>query len=299
MNISKNNNINKFKNSYHPYAAITILFWSFAYVLTRLSLEYFTAFSLGFLRYFIASCTLAVTAFITKMKLPGKKDIPWFFAAGSMGFFIYMLTFNQGQAMVTAATGSLVIATVPVITALLARVIFQEQLKPYQWTAIAISFFGVTVLALMKGGFSVNGGLFWLILAALSLSVYNLLQRKLTKTYSAMQTSTYSIFFGILLLSIFAPSSFRGFIHAPARQMIYLGILGVCSSAIAYVSWAKAFSKAKQTSQVSNYMFITPFLTGILGFLLAGEIPDPATIIGGGIILIGLMIFNFGDILFA
>ena len=299
MNISKNNNINKFKNSYHPYAAITILFWSFAYVLTRLSLEYFTAFSLGFLRYFIASCTLAVTAFITKMKLPGKKDIPWFFAAGSMGFFIYMLTFNQGQAMVTAATGSLVIATVPVITALLARVIFQEQLKPYQWTAIAISFFGVTVLALMKGGFSVNGGLFWLILAALSLSVYNLLQRKLTKTYSAMQPSTYSTFFGTLLLSIFAPSSFRGFIHAPARQMIYLGILGVCSSAIAYVSWAKAFSKAKQTSQVSNYMFITPFLTGILGFLLAGEIPDPATIIGGGIILIGLMIFNFGDILFA
>ena len=35
----------KFKNSFHPYAMVTILFWSLAYVLTRLTLQYFSAFS--------------------------------------------------------------------------------------------------------------------------------------------------------------------------------------------------------------------------------------------------------------
>ena len=75
-------------------------------------------------------------------------------------------------------------------------------------------------------------------------------------------------------------------------------VLGIGSSAIAYVSWAKAFSKAKKTSQVSNYMFVTPFLTSILGFLLAGEVPDQATLIGGAIILLGVLLFNFGGILF-
>ena len=59
-------------------------------------------------------------------------------------------------------------------------------------------------------------------------------------------------------------------------------------------SWAKASSKAKNTSQVSNYMFVTPFLTSILGFLMAGEVPDQATLIGGGIILLGVLLFNFG-----
>lgn len=283
-----------FKNSYHPYAIITIIFWSLAYVLTRLTLQYFSAFSLGFLRYLIASVTLVFVAAAAKMKLPRLHDLPWFFIAGGVGFFFYMIAFNQGQATVTASTGSIVIATTPVMTALFARFIYGEKLQPFQWAAILIEFLGVAVLTLMNGVFSVNTGLLWLILAALTLSIYNLLQRKLTKTYTALQTSTYSIFFGTLLLAFFAPAAFREASHAPAIQFFYLAVLGIGSSAIAYVSWAQAFSKSSQTSQVSNYMFITPFLTSILGFLIAGEIPDHATLIGGGIILIGVLIFNFG-----
>lgn len=282
-----------FKNSFHPYAIVTILFWSLAYVLTRLTLQYFTAFSLGFLRYFVASCVLAFVAVLTRRQPPRRADFPWFLAAGGVGFFFYMIAFNQGQATVTASTGSVVIATVPVITALLARFVYGEKLQTFQWAAILIEFTGVAVLTLMNGVFSVNAGLLWLFLAALALSIYNLFQRELTKQYTALQSSTYSIFFGTLLLAIFAPTAFGEISHAPAVQYLYLAILGVCSSAIAYVSWAKAFSKAKQTSQVSNYMFVTPFLTSILGFLIVGEVPDRATLFGGGIILAGVLIFNF------
>lgn len=284
----------KFKNSFHPYAMVTIVFWSLAYVLTRLTLQYFSAFSLGFLRYLVASGALLVIAAMTKMQLPRKRDIPWFLASGGIGFFFYMIAFNQGQATVTAATGSVVIATVPVITALFARFVYGEKLMRFQWCAIAVEFVGVAVLTLMNSTFSVNTGLLWLLLAALALSIYNLLQRKLTKTYTALQASAYSILFGTCMLAVFAPTAIREVSQAPAIQYFYLAVLGVCSSAVAYVSWAKAFSKAKKTSQVSNYMFVTPFLTSILGFLLAGEVPDQATLVGGGIILLGVFLFNFG-----
>lgn len=288
----------KFKNSFHPYAMVTIFFWSLAYVLTRLTLQYYSAFSLGFLRYFVASCVLMVMAVSAKMQLPRKKDLLWFLAAGAIGFFFYMIAFNQGQATVTAATGSVVIATVPVITALFARFVYNETLKKVQWLAIGVEFLGVAVLTLMNSTFSVNAGLLWLFLAALALSIYNLLQRKLTRQYTALQASTYSILFGTCLLAIFAPASFREIGDVPAMQYLYLAILGIGSSAIAYVSWAKAFSKARRTSQVSNYMFVTPFLTSILGFLLAGEVPDRATLVGGSIILLGVLLFNFGGVLF-
>ena len=287
-----------FRDSFHPYAAVTIFFWSLAYVLTRLTLQYFSAFSLGFLRYFIASCTLMIIAILTRMQLPRLIDLPWFLTAGGVGFFFYMIAFNQGQATITASTGSIVIATVPVFTALLARFACREKLQIFQWVAILVEFAGVAVLTLMNGVLSINAGLIWLILAALALSVYNLLQRKLTKTYTALQTSTYSIFIGTLLLAIFAPAAIQEIAYAPAIQYFYLAILGICSSATAYVSWAKAFSKAKQASQVSNYMFITPFLTSIIGFLIADEVPDHATILGGGIILAGMLIFNFGGKLY-
>lgn len=288
----------KFKNSFHPYAMVTIVFWSLAYVLTRLTLQFFSAFSLGFLRYFVASGALLVIAAMTKMQLPRKRDIPWFLASGGIGFFFYMIAFNQGQATVTAATGSVVIATVPVITALFARFVYREKLMRFQWGAIAVEFLGVTVLTLMNSTFSVNTGLLWLLSAALALSIYNLLQRKLTKTYTALQASAYSILFGTCMLAVFAPTAIQEVSRAPGIQYFYLLVLGIGSSAIAYVSWAKAFSKAKKTSQVSNYMFVTPFLTSILGFLLAGEVPDQATLIGGSIILLGVLLFNFGGKLY-
>jgi drug/metabolite transporter (DMT)-like permease len=77
-----------------------------------------------------------------------------------------------------------------------------------------------------------------------------------------------------------------------------VAVLGVFSSAIAYVAWSRAFALATSTSSVSNYMFVTPFLTGLLGFLIAGEKIELSIVIGGVVILLGLVIFNFGDKLF-
>lgn len=283
------------KFSFHIYAIITIIFWSLAYVLTKLALQYFTPFSLGFLRYLIASCTLLIIALFTRMKPPHVKDLPYFILAGALGFFIYMITFNLGQKTVTASTASIVISTVPVLTALLSRFVDKEKLSFLQWLAIAVEFIGVAVLTLMHGFVSINIGLLWLFLAALALSLYNLLQRKLTKKYTALQASAFSIFFGTLLLAVFLPASAREIFNVPVIQWVYLLILGVFSSAVAYVAWSRAFAKAKRTSQVSNYMFITPFLASLFGFLLAGELPESSTLIGGGIILFGVFIFNFGE----
>lgn len=285
----------KLKNNFHIYAMITIIFWSLAYVLTRLSLQYFTPFSLGFLRYFVASCTLIIVWVVTRMKLPQRKDLPYFILAGALGFFFYMIAFNLGQKTVTASTGSIVIATVPLLTAFIARFVYREKMSLVQWLALIIEFAGVAVLTLMNGILSFNIGLVWLFLAALALSLYNLLQRRLTKKYTALQTSAFSIFFGTILLAVFLPVSVRQITYAPPIQWVYLVILGVFSSAIAYVSWSKAFAKAEKTSQVSNYMFVTPFLTSLFGFLMADEIPELSTLVGGGIILFGVFVFNFGE----
>lgn len=282
----------KWKDSFHPYAVTTILFWSLAFVFTRLALRYFSSFSLGFLRYLIASLALVATALATKMKLPQKEDVKWFLLAGCLGFFLYMIVFNKGSETVTAATGSVVMATAPVFTAILASLVYKERLRPLQWAAIAVEFAGVLLLTLLQGALSLNHGLLWLLLAVAALSVYNLLQRGLTKKYSGLQASTYSIFAGTLMLAVFTPAALREAPAAPPVQWLYVSVLGLFSSALAYVTWAQAFKKAKLASSVSNYMFATPFLTSLLGFLLADEVPDISTLAGGAVILLGMLLFN-------
>ena len=81
---------------------------------------------------------------------------------------------------------------------------------------------------------------------------------------------------------------------APPIQYLYLAVLGVFSSAIAYCAWSKALSLAANTSSVSNYMFVTPFLTTLLGLWLAGEAIEMSTVAGGALIIAGLLLFRFG-----
>jgi drug/metabolite transporter (DMT)-like permease len=284
----------KHHNSHHPYAALTILLWSCAYVFSRLALSYFNPFTLGFLRYAVASAAMLAVVLLMRMKPPALKDLGWFFAAGASGFALYMITFNKGCQTINSSTSSVIIAMVPVVTAVLARFIYKEHLRPLQWAAIAVSFAGVVVLTVLRGGLTLSIGIVWLLAAVVLLSLYNILQRRLTKTYSALQTSAFGIFAGTLLLSVFSPASVQQAAHAPSIQWVYLLILGVGSSAAAYCAWAAAFARAEKTSSVSNYMFITPFLATILGVILAGETVDLPTAVGGVIILAGLLLYNYG-----
>ena len=282
------------KPLYQPYALATIFCWSLAFVFTRMTLSYFSAASLGFLRYLVASAALIVIAVIKKIKPPKPADWPLFLVSGFFGFFLYMIAFNKGLSSVPAATASVVNATVPVVTALIAGVVYREKVRGFQWVAVVIELIGIAVLTVMSGGLTQSGGLVWLFLAALSLSTYNILQRKLTKKYTAMQASTYSIFAGTLMLAFFSPTAFRELAAAPAAQYIYVALLGVFPSAIAYVSWSVAFSKAERTSQVSNFTVLTLFFTSLLGILIRGETPNAATLVGGGITLAGVLLFNYG-----
>lgn len=69
------------------------------------------------------------------------------------------------------------------------------------------------------------------------------------------------------------------------------GILTL-TSATAYFTWGKAMSYAERTSEVTNFMFVTPLLSTIMGFIILHEVPNAGTFIGGAIIIISIVVFN-------
>ena len=279
--------------SYHFFALVTIFGWSLAYVYTRLALTHFSAYSLGFIRYMIASLLLAAAMPSRGIQPPARRDLWKFAASGAAGFFVYMITFNKGAAMETSATSSVIIATSPVMTALLSSLIHRERLSPLQWAATAVEFSGILVLTLWNGVFSVGRGIPWLLASALALSVFNMLQRDLVRTYTGLRASVFSIFAGAAMLLVFAPAGVRELASASREHFFYAVLLGVLPSAVSYVSWSMAIERAPGASHVSNYMFVTPFLAALLGFLIAGERPDLGTVTGGAVILTGVFMFNF------
>ena len=285
----------KLKNSPHPYAFITSLCWSLAYALTRTASQWLSAPSISALRITIAAVVMLAILLITRPGLPEKKDIPWFILSGLSGTTIYMLTLSKGCATVTTATGNVMLAIPPIITAIAARILFREQLQRIQWCAIGICFVGVIVLAVLSGGFSCNIGLLWLAFAVLAMSTYNTVQRFLVGKYPPLAITAYSTLFGALGLLVFLPNGIHQAVQAPARVWLCLLGLGLLSSSLGYCLWTKAFSKAKNASTVTNYMFINPFISSFFGWILINDPVERSAIYGGALIILGLLLFTFGS----
>lgn len=286
------------KNSYQTYASLTIAAWGLAFVFSRIALQSIHDTTLGLLRNLIASIALIFVIYLLKVRVFERKDLFTFMLSGGTGFFLFMFTFNKGAQSVTAATSSVVLATAPIFTALIARVFYQEKLRWFQWLAILIGFGGILLLAEGQGGLSANQGVIWLLLASLSLSIYNNIQRKLNKKYTSLQVSIYSILFGTLPFLFYLPHAIP---EIKTFSLPLIGIvltLGLLCTAFAYVSWSKAFSLAENTSQVSNYMFVTPILATFFGIILIKEIPDQNFLLSAGIILFALLMFNKGQMVF-
>lgn len=280
------------KNQAQIYAFVTVLLWASAFAFTKIALTYYTAEAIGALRYVIASLLFIAIGFFQKIGLPEKKDIPKFLLAGVLGFALYMITFNQGAQTLTSATSSVLIASAPILTALFAWLVYKEQIRPLGWIAILVEFIGILVLTLWNGSLSVNAGIFWMFGAAVCISGYNLLQRSLLKKYSALQATAYSVFAGTLLLLWYLPDAAVQFGDAPLQQLAVIAFMGVFPSALAYMLWAKALTIADKTSEVTNYMFVTPLLAALMGFLMIGEVPALSTWVGGLMIFAGLLLFK-------
>ncbi len=276
----------------HLFALATIILWASAFPLTKLALGYYSVHSIGVLRYTAASAVLLIIALFKKIGLPALKDIPKFLVSGALGFTVYMIVFNEASRTLSSATGSILISSAPVITALLAGLVFRERIHPLGWAAIGISFIGILVLTLWDGVISMNTGVFWMLAASLCISLYNLFQRQYAKRYTALQSTAYNIFAGTLLLQIFMPKAAGEIAAAPPIQWAIIIFMGLFPSALAYLFWATAISCAEKTSDVTNFMFVTPFLASIMGFIMIGEMPSPATFAGGVLIIGGLLVYE-------
>ena len=272
---------------------ITVLIWGFSFSVTKISQEHFPPNALGFFRCFFATLTLLIVGKIKHISLPKKKDVPLFLLAGAFGFTLYLVTFNTGILTLSVATSSIVLALSPILTAVFASFLYKEKISVIGWLAIGSAFIGVTILLLWDGILSINVGLIWTLIASILFCSYNLMNRYLlTKGYTSLEVATYSVACGAILFLFATKQSIEAWMTATPLQISATIFLGVFSSGLTYVLWGMAFSLAKRTSEVTNFLFLSPLISTIFGFLLLNEIPNNGTFIGGGIIIISLVVFN-------
>lgn len=282
------------KNLTKLFAFIAVFSWASSFVSTKILLtnNYVTANDLGIIRYFFASILVLIIALVMKLKKPKLKDVPSFFLAGFLGFSAYMFFLNTALLHINPSTSSVINALCPGMTAAIAFFIFKEKISFVGLISLLISFVGILILCLWKSSFSANIGVLYMLGAAILLSCFNITQRLFVKKYTAFEVTAYSMLFGTILLIASSPKTLCIIPDLTLVAIMHFLFMAIFPSIIGYYAWAKAISYCEHTSEVTNFMFLTPVLATIMSLIVMHDLPSLATFVGGFFIMLGMIIFQ-------
>ncbi|MDA1760605.1 DMT family transporter [Bacillus cereus] len=272
--------------------AFTIIIWGTAFPAIRMGLESYTPEHLTLLRLLIASSILLVFSFIYKLRLPDLKDIPAIFIFGALGFTIYHIALNYGEKTVNAGSASLIVSVTPIVTAILASVFLNEKMKLNGWIGSVISFLGIALISFSQGdSIQLNSGGLFVLLAAVSESLFFVFQKSYLKKYGFLPFTVYTILSSTICMLIFSPGVYQEILASPIEVNLSVIYLGVFPTVLPYIALAYIISRAG-ASEATSSLYLTPVTACFVAWIWLGEVPTFVSIIGGGITILGIVIVH-------
>lgn len=286
----------KSRNYIVHIAGITaMIFWGMSFVWSTQVYENLNPTATIFLRLVVA--TIFFTAILFTFRLNErihKEHLKLFALAALFEPFLYFIFEGYGLKNTSPVIGSGIIAMIPLVTPIAARVFLKERLTPMNIVGFIVSFAGVIVMLLNKDlefTASLKGILF--LLGAVIVAVgYSIALIRLTKLYKPLTITWMQNIIGMIyfipltvIMERFEPSNFGNV----GGYIVPLVCLGVFCSSLAYALWAFTFSKLG-ASRANVYSNLIPVFTAIFSYFIIHEALTPNKIIGILVVVIGLVL---------
>lgn len=212
---------------------------------------------------------------------------------------VYQLLFLLGIDRTTAGNTALIIATVPMWTALLARVFIGEKLQKLAWLGLMVALVGTVIVALQKGDITTGREQLWgnliILAAALLWSGGTVYSRPLLKRISPMQLSASAVVIALPAHYLIAAGRFESSRPALYSGDVWLIIIysGVLSSGFAQPMWhfGVRHAGAAHAAIIQN---LIPLVALAVAWVSRGETATTAQLFGGALIMVGLVTMRLG-----
>lgn len=280
--------------------AAAVSFWGASYPITRYALGFIPPFTLGFARFVCAALLLAAFARPRTVPPPGERAALFFL--GLTGSFLFVGLMNLGMRLTTGVAGSLLSATPPVLTALLAAAFLGEALRRGRVAGLAVGVVGVCLVAGAPpdGALSAAGlisGNAIVLLAQLCWSAYTMLGRRFAVRDASDAAALWTTAVGaVLLLPFSCVELLRGaevrLTTGSALALLYLGTL---NTAVAYLFWNRAL-RTVGASTAAGFQYLQPLSGALVSIAFLGERLSPPLVAGAALILGGVWLVLRGDI---
>jgi len=270
---------------------VVAVLWGSAFPLIKVGLDGLSVPHLTLLRHLVASLGFLVFLIVGRARLfPERRDWGFFVLLGFLGIFVYHTALNAGELRVSAGATSLIIATAPGITALLAHFILGQRMPWIAWLGSATSFAGVALIALGDTeGLRLDPFAGFVLLAAASTSLYFVLQQRLFARYRPLEVISFVTWGGTLPMLAFLPGLPSALQTVPAPSFWAAVYIGIFPSAIAYSLFTYAQTRMP-ILLVATFLYSVPVFSLSLSWWILGEVPSSLTLVGGVIAIAGIVV---------
>jgi len=213
-----------------------------------------------------------------------------------LGVLLFLIPYSGlfwAEKTVPSGIASLLVATIPISTALLQIFVFRKE--RFRWSlllSLGLGFAGVAVLALDSQAHGANlVACVVLLLCSTSWALGTVIAKQAALPPSKVTSAGVQMLLGGVLLLVFSlpAGEWHGVPHISPRAAIAIAYLAVAGSIVAFTAYLWLLGRMSATT-VTSYAYVNPVVALLLGHLIGNEDLSPHTLIGAALVLAGVVL---------
>ncbi|MDZ4765557.1 MAG: DMT family transporter [Chloroflexota bacterium] len=263
--------------------------WGASYLFIRIAAPVLRPFPLVFIRLALGGGALFVYALITHRTIPWRANWKKYAIIGALNCALPFALISTAALNLTASFSSMLNATTPLFTAVVAALWLKDALTLNKIIGLALGLTGVAIIVGWQPTPLDSAGIFaaiLLLIAALSYATGTVYGRSALTGSDSYGNAVGQLLLGGVWIFPFAvtnPPQMTPTVSALAAVLM----LGLLSTSVAYLIYFRLLASVGATATAS-VTFLVPFFSSLWGMLILGEEIYLNEIIGFGIILVGL-----------
>lgn len=267
-------------------------FWGTSFILIKWAGHDFPPAWVALLRSVFGALVLLLVLGVRRLPLPPRSFWPALALLALLNNAFPWLMFAVGEQTVSSSVASILNATTPLFTLLIGVGMREARPSGQVWLGVLLGLAGVglTVSGGLSGGQASLAGVLVILAAALSYGFGGVLGKK-----KAAGLTPLSVAAGQLLLSALWLTPFALFGAHPTevtvRGIAAAVVLGILGSGLAYLLFYSLLARVSPT-QTTAVTYLLP-IWGLFWGALAGEHIGLTSLLGVGVVLLGVVLINW------
>jgi drug/metabolite transporter (DMT)-like permease len=219
------------------------------------------------------------------------RDLSWSAFLGLLNPFLYYTVLLKAYDLLPAQEAGTLNYIWPLVLVILSIPLLKQRISILSILAIFISFFGILLISthghIINFKFSNPYGVLLALGSAVFWALYWIFNTRDKMEAVTRLFLNFCFGFVYILITVMLLRPFKMPVWQGLAGSVYIGIFEM---GITFVFWMMALKMSKTTAQVSNLIYLSPFISLVLIYVLVGETIFISTIVGLVFIVSGILI---------